>query len=63
MGKHSKNYLLRVLCVQELYSTYKKPGISDAYIFRTFIQPVYPMSKRTFSTYLGISAKKELKEI
>lgn len=57
-----RNYLQRVLAVQEAYQAAKRPGIPDAYVYRTAIYPRFFICERTFREYLEINAKRELKE-
>lgn len=67
--KHSKkNYLLTALKVQEIYLSHKykngvDTGLSNRYIFKNYIYPIYPMTERTFYNFLDLSPKAELKKI
>lgn len=59
-----KNYLLKVLAVQEIYLAEKKhEGITNVWIYEKKIYPVFFISKPTFYKYLGVNAKKELADI
>jgi hypothetical protein len=49
--------------VLEIYQREKKPGISTAFVFRTFIKPLYPMSIGTLYNYLSTPVTKMLKEM
>jgi disulfide oxidoreductase YuzD len=63
MAYNRKNFLLTVLDVQEIVLEKQKLGITNKRIYRDYIYPNYRISKRTFDEYLGIPAKKQLKEI
>ncbi|MDC9722396.1 MAG: hypothetical protein PSN34_06440 [Urechidicola sp.] len=49
--------------VQEITLEYQKLGLFNTKIFKDHIKEQFNMSKRTFDEYLGIPAKKELKEL
>ena len=57
----SAHYLRRVKLVVDLYRSKKLPGYSDAYVYREFINPVYPMSISTFYEYLSVPVEKLMK--
>lgn len=57
-----KNTLLKVLAVQEVYLEHKHEGVTNVYIFKKHIKPVFFISERTFYRYLGINAKKEIRQ-
>ena len=52
--------LIRVICVQEEYKLHKEEGITDRYIYRKFILPMFHISESTFIKYMGENAKREL---
>lgn len=58
-----RNYLLKVLKVQEVYLEHKQEGVTDVHVFRTYIEEQFFICERTFRKYLGINAKRELKQI
>ncbi len=47
--------------VVDVYCREKKDGISNTYIYRTYIQRQFHISIRTMYNYLGIPIRKELK--
>lgn len=63
MAYNKKNKLLQMKLVVELYKKHKQPGVSTAYVFRTYIEPLYPMSISTLYNYLSTPIEKELKQI
>lgn len=56
-----RNYLLRILSVQEEYKAHKVEGMADAFVYRKHIFPRFHICERTFRTYLGTPAARELK--
>lgn len=52
----------RALAIQEIYLEHSARGLSNVYIFRNYIKPVYFISERTFYRYLGRNAKKEVRQ-
>lgn len=64
VNANRKNFLMRVIAAQEIYLNEKKhEGITDVWIWRNKIYPVYFISKTTFNKWMGINAKRELTEI
>lgn len=64
VNTNRKNFLMRVVAVQEIYLAEKKhEGITTKWIWKTKVYPVYFISLTTFHKYLGINAKRELSEI
>lgn len=63
MAYNKKNYLQKVLKIQEITKEHQKKGATNVHIFREFIQPNFCISKRTFDEYLGIPAKRELEKL
>lgn len=49
--------------VQEIALYHNKQGLFFKEIYHLYIEKQFHISKRTFDTYLGINAKKELKEL
>lgn len=62
MAYNRKNFLITVLEVQEVYLKAKKTGATNKWIYENLIYPNWRISARTFSNYLGINARKEIKE-
>lgn len=63
MAYNKENYLTKVLEVQTIALHYSKKGLFFKEIYHLHIEKQYHISKRTFDTYLGINARKELKEL
>lgn len=63
MAYNRENFLKKVLKVQELVLHYRKQGLFFKEIFHLHIENQFNISKRTFDTYLGINAKKQLRDI
>lgn len=61
MAYNRKNYLQRVLRVQEVYLKFKDKGLDNEEIFKRYISPNFFISRSTFYEYLAIPAAKELK--
>lgn len=63
MAYNRKNFLLKVLAVQEIYQQYKEDGVTAKAIYEKYIKDQYHISKSTFDNYLSINAKLELKHL
>lgn len=63
MAYHRKNHLQKVLRIQEIVMKHQGQGLFLKNIYHEFIEYQFNISKRTFDSYLGINAKKELKEL
>jgi alpha-amylase/alpha-mannosidase (GH57 family) len=63
MAYNRENFLTRVLEIQELVLQYRKKGLFFKEIFHQHVEKQFHISKRTFDEYLGINAKKQLKEL
>ncbi len=63
MAYNRKNYLKKVLKVQELALLHRKQELFFKEIFYKHVESQFNISKRTFDSYLGVNAKKELKEL
>ncbi len=63
MAYNKRNKLLTMQKVIEIYLREKKPGISTAYVYRTYIFPVYPISIVTLYAYLNTPVVKQIKEM
>lgn len=55
--------LLRVKEVNELYVEKARIGLSTEYIYRTFIEPRFHISRSTLYEYLTIPYERQLKDI
>ena len=51
------------MIVQEIALYHNKQGLFFKEIYHLYIEKQFHISKRTFDTYLGINARKELKEL
>ena len=49
------SYKMRVKTVYAIYDKYIRDGMSNRYIWRTYIYPIYGISERTFYKYLKIT--------
>ena len=63
MAYNRKNLLKRAKRIVEIYKREKKPGLSDAFIFRTYIEPDYDISIATYYNYLAMPVDAEMKKI
>ena len=62
MAYNRINQLKKMQDVIEVYLQEKKPGISTAYVFRTFIEPRFHITECTLYRYLSTPVNKQLKE-
>ena len=46
------SYKMRVKTVNEIYDKHIRDGVSNRYIWRTYIYPIYGITERTFYKYL-----------
>lgn len=63
MAYTKENFLTRVLEIQTIVLHHRKQELFFKEIFHLYIENQYHISKRTFDTYLGINAKKQLREL
>lgn len=63
MAYNPRNLLMKVEKVQELYHTHKEDGITNRYIWRKYVAPVYYISERTFYDWLSINVKLRRKQL
>jgi len=63
MAYNRKNKLLQMQHVCEVYQKHMLPGVTTAYVYRTYIFPQFHISIATLYIYLGTSINKELKQI
>lgn len=64
MAYNKKNYWMRIIDVQERFLELQDeyPFIPKNKMHKDYIYPEFKISYRTFSEYLGINAKRELKK-
>lgn len=63
MGYNRKNYLKKVLKIQEITLKYRKEGLYFKNIYHEYIADQFNISQKTYENYLGVNAKKQLKEL
>jgi hypothetical protein len=57
------NLLERIIEIQEITLSEKQRGASQKWIYINLIRRPFRISERTYNRYLGIPAKKQLKEL
>lgn len=62
MAYNRRNFLEKVIEVQDVTLYYRKRGVTFIYIYETYIKESYRISYSTYSNWLGIPAKAELKQ-
>ncbi len=64
MAYNKLNYYKKIVKIQEItQEQYHRFGLSYKEIYYQFIENQFNISKRTYHTYLGIPAKRELKKL
>jgi len=63
MAYNKKNFLRKVLKVQEIALHHSKQGLFFKEIYHLHVEHQFNICKRTFDSYLGINARKELKDL
>ncbi|WP_346856555.1 hypothetical protein [uncultured Draconibacterium sp.] len=63
MAYNRRNFLIKVIEVQDIYLAHRDRGVSAIWVYNNLIKPTYHISKRTFVRWMGINAKKELKQL
>lgn len=64
MAYNKLNYYKRIIKIQEItQEQYHHFGLSYKEIYHQFIEHQFHICKRTFHTYLGVPAKRELKKL
>ena len=63
MAYNKKNRLKRIIEIQNIVLEYQKQGLHNKKIYELHIRNRFRISKRTFDEYLGIPAKRDLKEL
>lgn len=62
MAYNRKNYLNKVLKIQQITLEYRAQGLYFKEIYHKYIENQFNICKRTYDSYLGINAKKQLRE-
>lgn len=60
--QNSFNKLIRILWVQEVDLYFSSKGYKRTYIHEKIIERTFFISYKTYSAYLGINAKKQIKQ-
>ena len=63
MAYNREKFLKKVLKVQEIALHHSKQGLFFKEIYHLHIENQYDICKRTFDSYLGINARKQLREL
>lgn len=63
MAYNRRNFLKKVLRIQEITIKYRDDGLYFKNIYHKYIEEQFNISQRTYETYLGINARKQLKEL
>jgi hypothetical protein len=63
MAYSKRNLLSQIIEIQKITLEYKDKGSTQEWIYRNMIYPNYFISMRTFNSYLGTNAKKELNDL
>lgn len=63
MAYSKKNFLERVLTIQNITLEHKRRGVSQEWVYQNLIFPTYLISRTTYYNYLGCNAKAELQKI
>ncbi len=63
MAYNRENFLKKVLKIQDIALHHRKQGLFFKEIFHLHIENQFDICKRTFDTYMGLNAKKQLKEL
>ena len=63
MAYTRKNFLRKVLKIQEIVLHHRKQGLFFKEIYHLHIENQFHICKRTFDSYLGLNARKQLREL
>lgn len=63
MAYNKKNYYTKISRIQDITQEHKSCDLTYKEIFHKYIEPQFHISIRTYGTYLGIPAKRELRKI
>ena len=62
MAYTNKNYINRVIDIQDITLEHTKRGVTQQWVFDNIIEPHYRISKRTYYKYLALPAKRMKRE-
>lgn len=62
MAYNRKNYLKKVLKVQLITLEHRAKGLYYKEIYHEYIENQFNICQRTYESYLGVNAKKQLRE-
>ena len=62
MAYNRYNFLKKVLKIQELALLHRRQELFFKEIYHLHVENQFNISKRTFDSYMGINAKKQIKE-
>lgn len=62
-GYNKRNFILKVIKIQEITLEHTSRGVTQAWIYREIIAPNYFISRTTYYKYLAFNAKSELKKL
>jgi hypothetical protein len=63
MAYNKRNNMQRIIDIQNITLENQQRGVTKKWIFENLIEPVYHISERTYSKYLGINAKRLIKAL
>jgi hypothetical protein len=63
MAYNNRNLLKKIVVIQDITLQEKQRGASQVWIFENLIKEQYCISMSTYSRYLSINAKADLKRI
>lgn len=63
MAYNRRNYLKKVLKVQQITLEHRARGLYFKEIFHKYIENQFDICQRTYESYLGVNAKKQLKDL
>jgi ribosomal protein S25 len=62
LAYNNKNFLERIVEIQNLTIEQTRRGVSQAWVYRNVIAPRYRVSESTYYKYLARNVKRELKD-
>jgi hypothetical protein len=63
MAYNKKNRYCRIIDIQNITLQYQAQGVTNEFIFKNYISPVYHISRDCFYGYLATNAKLKLKQL
>lgn len=63
MAYNKENFYKRIIEIQTITLRERKRGLFFKEIYHKFIENDYHICKRTYDSYMGINAKKKLKDL